>query len=116
MLKILLLLSFLFSQLFSAVYTAKEAWNHVGEKALVCGKVVNIYYAKKSRGKPTFLNLERNYPNQLFTVIIWDESRSDFKNIQNYKGKQLCFEGTIESYKERPQMIIESPRKITPER
>ncbi len=112
--KILLLIFITLSQLFAANYTAKEAWDHVGEDAVVCGKVVSVYYSKRSKGKPTFLNLDKAYPDSLFTVVIWGDNRANFKNIRSYKDKKLCFKGTIESYKERPEMVIESPSQVIP--
>ncbi len=112
MIKAIFFLLLFFLQLYSAIYTAKEAWDHVGEDAVVCGRVVSVYYAKRSKGQPTFLNLERPYPNQLFTVIIWGDKRSAFKNIGDFTGKRLCFEGTIQSYHERPEMEIDSPSQV----
>ena len=114
MIKIISVLLVSSLELFSATYSAKEAWNHVGEDAVVCGKVVSVYYSKRSKGRPTFLNLDKPYPNQLFTIVIWGDKRSAFKNIRDFKEKQLCFEGTIESYRERPEMVIESPKQVKP--
>jgi hypothetical protein len=51
--------------------TANEAKDHVGETATVCGSVVSTRYATSSKGRPTFLNLDKPYPNQVFTVLIW---------------------------------------------
>ena len=112
MIKLLFLLSISFLSLFSATYSAKEAWNHVGEEAVVCGKVAGVFYAKRSKGQPTFINLEKDYPNQLFTIIIWGKQRKQFKDLRSFKGRGLCFKGAIQSYNERPEMIIESPAKI----
>jgi hypothetical protein len=39
--------------------TTAEAKDHVGEQATVCGKVASARYAATSRGKPTFLNLDK---------------------------------------------------------
>jgi hypothetical protein len=38
--------------------TASEAKNHIGERATVCGHVASIRYADRSKGQPTFLNLD----------------------------------------------------------
>jgi hypothetical protein len=51
--------------------TAVEAKDHIGEQATVCGKVASTRYAATSRGKPTFLNLDKPYPSQVFTILIW---------------------------------------------
>jgi len=44
-----------------------EAAKHIGEKATVCGVVASARYASRSKGQPTFLNLDKPYPNQIFT-------------------------------------------------
>jgi hypothetical protein len=56
--------------------TASEAKDHVGETATVCGIVASARYATSTKGQPTFLNLDKPYPNQVFTVLIWGGRRS----------------------------------------
>jgi hypothetical protein len=58
--------------------TAAEAKNHVGEKATVCGTVASTHCAEKSKGQPTFLNLDEPYPKQIFTIVIWGKDRPKF--------------------------------------
>jgi len=35
-------------------------------KTTVCGEVASTHYAVRSRGNPTFINLDKAYPNQIF--------------------------------------------------
>jgi hypothetical protein len=42
--------------------TTAEAKEHIGEQATVCGKVASARYAATTRGKPTFLDLDKPYP------------------------------------------------------
>lgn len=58
--------------------SAAEAKNHIGEKAAVCGNVVSTHYAARSKGNPTFLNLDEPYPRQIFTILIWGSDRPKF--------------------------------------
>jgi hypothetical protein len=58
--------------------TAAEAKDHVGERAVVCGKVISARYASKSKGEPTFLNLDQPHPKQAFTILIWGSDRPKF--------------------------------------
>jgi len=51
--------------------SAEQAREHVGQKMTVCGNVASTHYASTSRGNPTFINLDKPYPNQVFTVLIW---------------------------------------------
>jgi bla regulator protein BlaR1 len=54
---------------------AAEANGHVGETTTVCGKVTGVHTAAGSKGKPTFINFDKPYPSQDFTVMIWDGQR-----------------------------------------
>jgi len=49
--------------------SAAEAKNHVGERATVCGEVASARYATTSKGNPTFINLDKPYPKQIFTLL-----------------------------------------------
>mgnify|MGYP001028984862 CR=1 FL=1 len=97
--------------------TAAQAKDHIGEEATVCGMVASTRYAATSRGKPTFLNLEKPYPNQVFTVVIWGENRAKFgKPEVDYEGKKICVTGTITSYRGVPQIVADNPKQIKLER
>jgi DNA/RNA endonuclease YhcR with UshA esterase domain len=90
-----------------------EAKSHVGEKATVCGLVVDGRYAASTRGKPTFLNLDKPYPNQAFTIVIWGDNRAKFgAPEQEYRGKRVCVTGTISEYRGVPQIEASDPAQI----
>ena len=54
----------------AAHLTSREAKNHVGEKATVCGKVVGIHFVSSGKGQPTFIHFDEPYPDQIFTLVI----------------------------------------------
>jgi hypothetical protein len=55
------------------------ASKHIGESVVICGQVITTSYALNSKGKPTFLNVGKGYPDpQRLTVVIWEENRSKF--------------------------------------
>jgi hypothetical protein len=92
---------------------AVEAKDHIGEKATVCGKVASARYDATTRGKPTFLNLDKPYPSQVFTVLIWGENRAKFgAPEEQYRGKQLCVTGTITEYRKAPEIVVSDPQSI----
>ncbi len=85
--------------------TTAQAKDHIGEEATVCGKVVGARYAASSRGRPTFLNLDRPHPNQIFTVVIRGRNRAQFgKPEKDYLKKKICVTGKIEAYRGKPQI------------
>jgi hypothetical protein len=93
--------------------TAAEAKDHIGEQATVCGKVASTRYAATTRGKPTFLNLDKPYPSQVFTVLIWGENRPKFgAPEEQYRGKQICVTGTITEYRKAPEIVVSDPQSI----
>ena len=97
--------------------TAAQAKDHVGERATVCGKVVDGHYAGRSRGQPTFLNLDKPYPNQVFTIVIWGSDRPKFGDPERkYNGKEVCVRGRITSYRGVPETTAHDPSQIEIER
>lgn len=96
--------------------TAAEAKNHVGETATVCGNVASTRYAASTKGQPTFLNLDKPYPNQIFTVVIWGSNRSKFGRPEvEYNEKRICVTGKITDYRGVPEVSAETPSQITVE-
>ncbi len=93
--------------------SAAEARNHVGEKATVCGEVVSAHYAASTRGNPTFINLDKPYPNQIFTVLIWGSDRQKFGDPEEaYRSKHICVTGKITDYKGVPEIVAYEPAQI----
>jgi hypothetical protein len=64
--------------LVAEMITAPEAKSHIGEAAMVCGTVASTRLASSSRGRPTFLNLDKSYPRKISTVSIWGANRPKF--------------------------------------
>jgi len=96
--------------------TAADAKDHVGETATVCGNVVSTRYASSTKGQPTFLNLDKPYPNQIFTIVIWGNNRSKFGRPEvEYSEKRICVTGKIAEYRGVPEIIADAPAQITVE-
>jgi DNA/RNA endonuclease YhcR with UshA esterase domain len=93
--------------------STNEAKDHIGETATVCGTVASARYAASTKGQPTFLNLDKPYPNPVFTVLIWGENRSKFGTPESaYKGKRVCVTGKITDYKGAPEIVAHDPKEI----
>ena len=77
--------------------------------------VASAKYAERTNRKPTFLNLNKPYPNQIFTALIWGSDRDKFKTPPEiaFKGKRICVTGLIVTYKGIPEIIVEEPSQIT---
>jgi hypothetical protein len=91
-----------------------EAKDHIGDQATVCGKVASALYAASSRGRPTFLNLDKPYPNPVFTALIWGGNRAKFGAPEDtYRDKTICVTGKITEYRGTPQIVIFDPSQLT---
>src|SRR5580658_6388294 len=96
--------------------TALEAKDHINESATVCGNVVSARFSASTKGQPTFLNLEKPYPNQIFTVVIWGSDRAKFGTPETeYKGKRICVTGKIENFRGVPEIVASDPQQIKAE-
>lgn len=94
-------------------FTAEQAGAHVGERALVCGRVVDATFAEGLRGRPTFLNFGRPYPEQLFTAVIWARDRGKFERPEvTYRNVRLCVAGRIREHEGTPQIELREPRQL----
>jgi len=94
-------------------FTAREAKYHIGEQATVCGKVASGRH-KRARGNPTFLDLDKSYPNQPLPVLIWEKDRAKFRNPEEtYRNKNSCVTARIGSERGEPEMIISDPTQLT---
>ena len=56
-----------------------------------------------------FFNLDKNYPNQIFTVAIWKKNIINFSYdpLKEWKGKQITLKGRITDFDGIPTMIVE---------
>ncbi len=94
-------------------FTAEQAKAHVGETATVCGDAASTHYAYNTRGHPTFLNLGRAYPHQIFTIVIWGNNRGNFDHPERqYRHKHICVTGRIKTYRGIPEIIARTPSQI----
>ncbi|HEV2549584.1 MAG TPA: hypothetical protein VGU20_19870 [Stellaceae bacterium] len=97
----------------AATRTPDEASRHVGESATVCGTVASADYAARSKGQPTFLNLDKPYPNHVFTAVIWGTDRPKFGTPEALLGKPVCVTGMIKLFRNKPEIILTDPSQLS---
>ncbi len=97
----------------SAIIAPAAAINHLGRTATVCGVVASAKFAAKTHREPTFLNLDKPYPNQVFTAVVWGSDRKNFSYApESLEGRKICVTGQIEPYKGRAEIIVTGPGQI----
>jgi hypothetical protein len=92
-----------------------EAKDHIGDRATVYGPVAGTQYGATSRGKPTWLNIGKDYPStERFVGIIWGENRGNFPQAPEvyYLGKTIYVTGLITEYNGIVQIEVTTPDKI----
>lgn len=92
--------------------TAAQAKTHEGQVATVCGTVVSEHTALRSRGQPTFINLDEPYPSQVFTILIWADNRQSVGAFP-LMGSHVCATGLINDYRGVPEMVVRSKRQLS---
>lgn len=90
-----------FGQIQTDTITAEEASQLIGEQIIIRAKVASVFYAKNSSGSPTFLNLDKNFPDNPIAVVIFEKELKKFKiNAHLYKGKTVIVTGKVGLYKD----------------
>lgn len=93
---------------------AETAHRYVGQRAVVCGTVARVNFARDIRGQPTFINLGRPHPDQTFDGIVWGRDRDRFQvpPEQLYAGAAICILGEVEEHEGTPQIQIRFPGQV----
>lgn len=97
-------ISWFSTSLLGQTISATEAAKHVGERETVCGTIASEHTATSSRGTPTFINLDKSYPNQVFTLLIWGDDRANVGQLP--RSGRVCATGTITEYRGSPEIVI----------
>ena len=72
-----------------------------------------MHFASKTKGEPTFLNLDEPFPKEVFTILIWGSDRAKFGAPETkYKDARVCVTGKITNHREKPESIATDPKQI----
>ncbi|HMJ46522.1 MAG TPA: DNA/RNA non-specific endonuclease, partial [Ferruginibacter sp.] len=90
---------------------AKQSVNRM-EDIYVCGTVVG---ARLSRAGNVLLNLDKQFPNQVFTVFIKKEDIINFKYdiVETLKGEIICVKGRVIDLGGTPSLYIKNEKQLT---
>ena len=98
----------------SGKINALQAKNFIGKEACVCGKVVSTKFRENGSTNPTYINLDKRFPDQVFTLMIYGADRKNFsyKPEEFLQGKTICVKGKIAEYKGIPQIIAGKEKQV----
>jgi hypothetical protein len=81
--------------------SAEMAATKIGEEVIIKAKVVTVFYAKNSTGKPTFFNLVKPFPDNPIAIIIFENELKKLNiNAADYVGKTVLVKGIVKYYKD----------------
>jgi hypothetical protein len=91
-----------------------DAAARVGQQTTVCGVVDDARHVRTGRLAPTFLNFGGRYPKHRFTAVIFAANRVKFEVAPEiaYLNKRTCVTGSIELYREKPQIVVDEPSQL----
>lgn len=91
-----------------------QAKDYIGKETCVCGKVVSTKYVENGKSNPTYINLDKKYPEQTFTIMIFGQDRENFsyKPEEYLQGKTICIKGKIGEFKGTPQIIANKENQV----
>jgi endonuclease G, mitochondrial len=91
--------------------TQAQIYMGKGERVTVCGTVVSTKLSSKGN---IFINLDKQFPNQVFSISIFKDKTVNFtyKPEEFLKGKKICVTGIITKYNGTPTMNIENEKAI----
>lgn len=93
-------------------FNTVQAKMFVGDDVTVCGTVVATKFHEKSGA--TFINLDKKFPNQIFSVTIWknDLVNFDYNPVDDLMGKRICVKGEVGDYKGTPSMNLKNQKQL----
>ncbi|MEL6191430.1 MAG: DNA/RNA non-specific endonuclease [Bacteroidota bacterium] len=83
-----------------------------GEKVKICGTVVST---RLTRNGHIFLNLDRKFPNQIFSVAIWKDYTTNFSYQPHIDllEKCVCVKGKVRFSQDTPTMEIKNEKAVS---
>jgi len=88
--------------------TSKEVKTHVGDSLIIKGFVADIFLSDKV----AYLNFENKFPKNIFSCAIFSGRFEEFGDLSRFKNKIVEVSGKILTYKNKPQVILNSKDQI----
>lgn len=78
----------------------------------ICGTVVSTH---KSKNGHIFINMDKSFPNQIFTATVWKSNVINFSYDPDkfLINKRVCIKGKVKDYQGVPSMYPENEKSVT---
>lgn len=84
-----------------------DASSQIGQDATVCGTASQF----TDTAKASYLNFGGRFPNHEFSTVFW-KSDISVGDLSNVVGNEVCITGRVESYRDKPQIVISTLSQI----
>jgi hypothetical protein len=81
---------------------SEQAISCIGKQVIVTGKVAQV----SIRPSLVFLNMDKAFPSNTFTVIIRSKNTNAFENLSALRGKAVSVKGEIKDYNGKAEMEL----------
>ncbi len=88
--------------------SSQEVKLHIGDSLTIRGYVADIYLSDKV----AYINFENKFPKNIFSCAVFENRFNDFGDLSKYKDKTVEVTGKITTYKNKPQVILNSKDQI----
>lgn len=88
---------------------ADQARANVGKEVIVTGIIAEVNKGERL----VRLNLDKPYPNQALTAVIWADKTNLFPEIERLKGNSVEIRGKITNYRSRPEIVVSNTNQLT---
>jgi DNA/RNA endonuclease YhcR with UshA esterase domain len=88
--------------------TPDEAKDNIGKKVKVIGTVEQVFHSEKV----VKLNIGGTFPDNPFTAVIFAADTTAFTNLDAYQGKEVEVTGTVQEYKDKPEIILKETDQL----
>lgn len=89
---------------------------HTGKSVAIYGPIMRVTHRQDVRGEPTWIEIGAAFPSkERVTLIIWGNYRETFEPhiSQRLIGESVCATGTVDLYREMPQLELQNPTQLT---
>jgi DNA/RNA endonuclease YhcR with UshA esterase domain len=87
---------------------AAKAADHIGEQVTVTGLVAQVSF----RPSLVFLNFDKAFPSNTFTVIIRNNKTNAFESLSALKGKRVAVKGKVIDYNGKAEIELTSKSQL----
>lgn len=78
-----------------------NAGGYIGKKITVIGTVKSTFYSETEAGRPTFINLDKAFPDNPLTIILFEKDVNAIGfNRFKYENKQVIVTGFVDQFKD----------------